>query len=75
MRTKSEFWDALLQLAAALAANEENMTQQERLQAIVIAFATSSPSRQREMRLAFWATFTLLEDLSKLIPDCTDPQR
>lgn len=75
MRTKSEFWDALMQLAAALAADEENMTQQERLQAIVIAFATSSASRQREMRLAFWATFTLLEDLSKLIPDCTDPRR
>lgn len=67
MKTKSEFWDCIVQLAAT-AAGDEVMTQSERLQSIVIAFATAPAAHQREMRLAFWAVLTLLEDLSKMIP-------
>ena len=68
MMIKDDFWSALSHLAATMVAKEENVTHQENLQAIVVAFATAPPGRKREMRLALWAVLTFLEELSTLIP-------
>jgi hypothetical protein len=68
MIIREDFWSALSQLAATMASEEEYITHQENLQAIVVAFATAPAERKREMRLALWAVLTFLEELSTLVP-------
>lgn len=68
MIIKEDFWSALSQLAATMVAQEEHVTHQENLQAIVVAFATAPPARKREMRLTLWAVLTFLEELSTRVP-------
>jgi hypothetical protein len=68
MTMKSEFWTALAQLAATMAAAEGHLTHKEQLQIIATEFACATANRRRDMRLALWAVITFLEDLSALIP-------